>query len=92
MENTPDPLLSQAEAAADAKIKLYANGATYLVITCFLMAMNWWQAGRITWAVWPALGMSLAWLMQGVRTWFSPGPWRDRLVEQELQRLRQRNS
>lgn len=92
MEHATDPLLTRAEALADARIKRYVTALTYLAIAAFLAAINWWQVGTITWAFWPALGLALAWLLQSVRGMQMQGRWRDRLLDEELERLRKRES
>jgi hypothetical protein len=85
---TDDQLLARAEHSADAKMKFYTTAAFYLCLICFLVALDWWTTGRITWSVWPMFGLGFALASQGVKAWFRTGTLRDQMVARELEALR----
>ncbi|MFQ3613133.1 MAG: 2TM domain-containing protein [Cyanobacteriota bacterium] len=61
LESTPKPkpLLNEKHRKHRAKIR--QTGIQYLMIGVFLALINLFTAGRITWAVFPILGMGLGW-------------------------------
>lgn len=81
-------LQQRAQAATDAKLKFYTHAASYACIAAFLMALDWWTTGRITWSVWPVLGLSFALSNRGMRTWLSTGSLRERMLARELDAMR----
>ncbi|GAB3247911.1 2TM domain-containing protein [Chitinimonas naiadis] len=87
---TEDTLRARAERAASAKMKFFCSAASYAAIVGFLLAMNWWLEGRITWAIWPLLGLSFALAMQGVKAWGRSHAMYERLVEREMDALQRK--
>lgn len=59
LEPTPKPPLDEKHRKHRAKVRQI--GIQYLMIGVFLALINLFTAGRITWAVFPILGMGLGW-------------------------------
>ncbi|WP_269533938.1 2TM domain-containing protein [Chitinimonas sp. BJYL2] len=84
-----DSLRRRAEARINARLKFYANAGTFAAVSLFLMALNWWLEGRITWAVWPVMGMTLGLTFQAIHLWLRTDLLREGMIEREMQKLRE---
>uniref|UniRef100_UPI0035B19AB8 2TM domain-containing protein n=1 Tax=Chitinimonas sp. TaxID=1934313 RepID=UPI0035B19AB8 len=83
-----ETLQARAEAAADAKLGFYLHAASYVCISMFLLALNFWLSGRINWAFWPLLGMGFGLASHGAKVWLRDGTLREHLLAKELDALR----
>lgn len=61
LEPTAPPKLQLDEKHRKHRAKIRQIGIQYLMTGIFLVLINLFTAGRITWAIFPILGMSLGW-------------------------------
>jgi hypothetical protein len=87
--DTRDRLERLARRRAGARLGWYIHALVYLAVNLFLAALSFTGGDR--WAIYPALGWGLGLLIHGLVVWVSLGGagLRERLVIQELERLRQ---
>ncbi len=81
-----------ARRRAGAKMGWYAHALVYLCVNAGLVLIAW-QTGR-TWHLYPLAGWGLGLALHGAAVWLL-GPasgLRERLVEQEARRLRERSA
>lgn len=89
----PDMSSSEKNAIRDVrKLKnFYISAAGYFALVLFLLVINLLTSPGYLWVVWPALGMGIGIVMQGVRVFGIMGhlgeDWEKRQVEKRLRNL-----
>ncbi|HEY2356654.1 MAG TPA: 2TM domain-containing protein [Phenylobacterium sp.] len=83
-------LRRQAERRADVKLGFKVHLMAYLVVNAGLVAMNLVSSPGYFWAIWPIIGWGLALAAHGIAVYHFGGDVRERAVEEELRRLRER--
>ena len=81
-----------AHKRAGAKLGWYVHAAVYLVVNLFVFAISRYGFGDRPWSIIPLLGWGLGLGLHGISVFFlgAGGGFRDRLVQQERERLRRR--
>ncbi|HVI30961.1 2TM domain-containing protein [Phenylobacterium sp.] len=79
-----------AERRADMKLAFRSHLTAYLIINAGLFAIDWVTSPGIDWAYWPAIGWGLGLASHAVVTFADPVATREKLVEAELRKLRER--
>ncbi len=84
-----DDIASRARRRVGAKVGFYVHVLVYVLVNLGLLALNELLGGH-RWSVWPAWGWGLGLAIHGVVTRLSlqGGGWRDRMLAQEIERLR----
>ena len=79
-----------ARKRAGAKLGWYIHAAVYVVVNLFIFAMSQYAFGHRPWSVFPLLGWGLGLVLHGLAVFVlgSGSGLRERLVEQERERLR----
>ncbi|MDZ4710315.1 MAG: 2TM domain-containing protein [Saprospiraceae bacterium] len=65
----------------------------WIIISCFLMAMNLATGDREFWSIFPVMGMGLGVMIKYVRVFGWPGfgkDWEERKFYEELERIKER--
>jgi hypothetical protein len=83
-----------AHKRAGAKLGWYVHAALYVVVNLFLFAISQYAFGNRPWSVFPLLGWGLGLALHGISVFLlgAGGGLRERLVEQERDRLRRRHN
>jgi hypothetical protein len=81
-------LRRRAERRADAKMSFRANLLAYAVVNAGLIAINLITSPGYFWAIWPMGGWGLGLLAHGVSVYYDAGDLRERMVHDEMERLR----
>ena len=79
-----------AHKRAGAKLGWYVHAAVYVVVNLFLFALSVYTSGGRPWSVIPMLGWGLGLGLHWISVFLLPagGGLRERLVQQERERLR----
>jgi hypothetical protein len=85
-----DALRRQAERQADVKLGFRSHLFAYVLVNAGLVAINLVTSPGYFWAIWPIIGWGLGLVAHGVAVYHFSGDTRERAIEAELQRLRQR--
>ncbi len=94
MPTTPTNTAEAEEAIAFTRVRsikaFYLHVVRYFIIIAFLAVVNLLTSPHYFWAVWPALGLGIALVGHGLRTFdmvpFLNANWERRQVEQYLKR------
>ena len=94
MPATPINSIEAEEAVAFARVRnikaFYMHVARYVVLVAFLALVNLLTSPDYFWAIWPALGLGIAVIGHGLRTFdmvpFLNADWERRQVEHYLKR------
>jgi hypothetical protein len=94
---TMTPLSSEdlerlAHKRAGAKLGWYVHAAVYLVVNLFVFAISSYGFGERPWSIFPMLGWGLGLGLHGISVFMlgACGGFRERLLQQERDRLRRR--
>lgn len=79
-----------AERRADMKLAFRSHLTAYLIVNAGLFAIDWVTSPGIDWAYWPAIGWGLGLASHAVVTFADPVAAREKLIESELRKLRER--
>ncbi len=81
-----------AHKRAGAKLAWYVHAAVFVVVNLFIFAISRYGFGSRPWSVYPLLGWGLGLALHGISVFLlgAGGGLRERLVEQERDRLRRR--
>lgn len=88
--STDSDLRRQAERRADVKLAFKVHLLAYLLVNAGLVAINLATSPGYFWAVWPIIGWGLGLAAHAIATYHFGGDVRERAVEEELRRLRER--
>jgi hypothetical protein len=80
-----------AERRVRARFGFWTHAFTYLVVNSCLVAVNLLTTPHIFWSVFPILGWGVGLLAHGVSVYAWLSGFRERAVDAEMQRLRQRH-
>lgn len=83
-------LRRQAERRADLKLSFKVHFMAYLVVNAGLVAINLVSSPGYFWAIWPIIGWGLGLTAHGIAVYHFGGDVRERAIEDELRRLRER--
>jgi hypothetical protein len=96
---TMTPLSSEeieriAHKRAGAKLGWYVHAALYVVVNLFVFAISSYGFGSRPWSIFPLLGWGLGLGLHGISVFLlgAGGGFRDRLVQQERERLQRRQN
>jgi hypothetical protein len=83
-----------AHKRAGAKLGWYVHAALYLVVNLFVFAISSYGFGNRPWSILPLLGWGLGLGLHGISVFLlgAGGGFRDRLVQQERERLQRRQN
>jgi len=84
-------LRRQAERAADVKLGFRAHLLAYAVVNAGMVAINLITSPGYFWAIWPIMGWGLGVIAHGIAVFHFGGDLRERTIEAELQRLREKS-
>jgi hypothetical protein len=73
---------------ADQKLAFRSHLFAYVLVNAGLVGINLITSPDYWWFVWPMLGWGLGLLAHGVTVYVDGESMRDRLIEQELEKLR----
>ena len=73
---------------ADMKLAFRSHLFAYVLVNAGLVGINLITSPDYFWFVWPMLGWGLGLLAHGVTVYVDGESMRDRLIEQELEKLR----
>ena len=85
-----DALRRRAERQADVKLGFRTHLFVYVLVNAGLVAINLVTSPGYFWAIWPIVGWGLGLVGHGVAVYHFAGDTRERAVQAELQRLRER--
>jgi hypothetical protein len=89
---SPEEIERLAQKRAGAKLGWYVHAVVYVCVNLFLFAISRYAFGYRPWSAFPALGWGLGLALHGFSVFVLGGNLRDRLVQQERERLqRQRD-
>lgn len=83
-------LRRRAERRADLKLAFRSHLLAYVVVNAGLVAIDWVTSPGIDWAYWPAIGWGIGLAAHFVATYTDVEGARERMVEAEMKRLRDR--
>jgi hypothetical protein len=83
-------LRRQAERRADAKIGFRIHLLVYLLVNAGLLAINLLTTPGQLWFFWPMIGWGIGLAAHGTAVFAGGGDMRERAIEAELRRLRER--
>lgn len=83
-------LRRQAERRVGAKIGFYIHAAVYAIVNTGLVGVNLFTTPQTLWFVWPLAGWGIGLFMHGFGVFFSLSGAREKAVEAEMERLRNR--
>ena len=73
---------------ADMKLAFRSHLFAYVLVNAGLVAINLITSPGYFWAIWAMLGWGLGLLAQGITVYMDGESMRDRLIEQEMEKLR----
>lgn len=79
-----------AERRADMKLAFRSHLMAYVVVNAGLLAIDLLTSPGEYWFYWPMLGWGLGLAAHGVATYADAGDVRERMIDAELKRLRER--
>lgn len=90
----PEDIERLAHKRAGAKLGWYVHAAVYVVVNLFIFAISRYGFGERPWSVFPLLGWGVGLALHGISVFLlgTGGGLRERLVQQERDRLHRRNS
>ena len=88
---TEEQLQTRAERAAGAKLHFISSLLWYAFSAVFVVALDWWTTGRITWSIWALFGLGSAAASQYSRLLTRSGALREHMVDKELDTLKRRH-
>ena len=90
MQLTPEEIDRLARKRAGAKLGWYVHAMVYLVANLFIFAISRYGFGSRPWSVFPLFGWGLGLALHGISVFVlgAGSGLRDRLVQQERERLR----
>ena len=91
---SPEEIERLAHKRTRAKLAWYIHALVYVVVNLFIFAISRYGFGSRPWSVFPLLGWGLGLALHGISVFFlgAGAGLRDRLVQQERERLqRQRD-
>jgi hypothetical protein len=93
MPMSPEELERLAHKRAGAKLGWYIHAMVYVVVNLFIFAISRYGFGHRPWSVFPLLGWGLGLALHGISVFFlrAGSGLRDRLVQQERERLRRQH-
>jgi hypothetical protein len=94
MSMSPEELERLAHKRAGAKLGWYVHAMVYVVVNAFIFAISRYGFGHRPWSVFPLLGWGVGLALHGISVFFlrAGSGLRDRLVQQERERLRRRQN
>jgi hypothetical protein len=87
--NTESDLRRRAERRADMKIGFRIHALVYVLVNAGLVVLNLLTTPGHIWFVWPILGWGVGLLGHGLGVYATGGHSRERMIEEELRRLRE---
>ena len=75
---------------ANMKLAFRAHLMTYVVVNAGLIAINLVTSPGYFWAIWPMIGWGIGIVAHGLNVYMDGENMRDRLIEEELEKLRAR--
>ena len=90
---SPEQIERLAHKRAGAKLGWYVHAAVYVVVNLFIFGLSQYGFGQRPWSVFPLLGWGLGLALHGISVFLlsAGGGLRERLVQHERDRLRQRH-
>jgi hypothetical protein len=91
----PDPdsaLRRTAERRVNARIGFWIHALVYVAVNTLLVTVNLTTTPHVFWALFPALGWGIGLLAHGLSVYAVLSGVRERAVEAEVQRLRERQA
>ena len=76
---------------ADMKLAFRSHLMAYVIVNAGLVAINLITSSDYFWAIWPMLGWGIGLAAHGVTVYMDGEGMRDRMIEQELEKLRRTN-
>ena len=76
---------------ADMKLAFRSHLMAYVVVNAGLVMINLITSDDYFWAIWPMLGWGIGLAAHGVTVYMDGEGMRDRMIEQELEKLRRTN-
>jgi hypothetical protein len=73
---------------ADMKLAFRSHLMAYVIVNAGLVAINLLTSDDYFWFIWPMLGWGIGLAAHGVTVYMDGEGMRDRLIEQELEKLR----
>jgi len=83
-------LRRRAERRADMKLAFRSHLLVYVIVNAGLWAIDWVTTPGIDWAFWPTIGWGIGLAAHFAATYLDMEGSRERLVEAEMRRLRDR--
>jgi hypothetical protein len=83
-------LRRQAERRADVKLGFRSHLFAYVIVNAGLVAINLVTSPSYFWAIWPIFGWGLGVVAHGAAVYQFTGDTRERAIEAEMRRLRER--
>ena len=76
---------------ADMKLAFRSHLMAYVIVNAGLVMINLLTSDDYFWFIWPMLGWGIGLAAHGVTVYMDGEGMRDRLIEQELEKLRRTN-
>ena len=76
---------------ADMKLAFRSHLMAYVIVNAGLVMINLITSSDYFWAIWPMLGWGIGLAAHGVTVYMDGEGMRDRMIEQELEKLRRTN-
>ena len=76
---------------ADMKLAFRSHLMAYVIVNAGLVMINLITSDDYFWAIWPMLGWGIGLAAHGVTVYMDGEGMRDRMIEQELEKLRRTN-